>query len=228
VLIERLAREFLRTQAATMLATDFFHIDCALTLQRLNCLLVIEVRGITCACSGITAHPDGPWTAQQPRNLLMDLGDRAAGFRFWSATGPGSSPTRSTRSLPRRHPGREDPAPQSAGERIRGTATYTTCSTSTSPITTPGAATKATECFCAPRKTNRHDPVPGPDRQDPTPTASGRTAQRVPARRVKVQARTGNRVFDQHRYLPSTSRRPAPPPGAGQPQRPRRRIRICR
>ncbi len=65
-----------------MLAADFLPVDCAVTLQRLYCLLVVEAGTRYGHIPGITANPGGAWTVQQIRNLLMDLGDRAAGFRF--------------------------------------------------------------------------------------------------------------------------------------------------
>jgi hypothetical protein len=73
-------RHFLHTQAATMLACDFFHVDCAVTLTRLYVFFILEVRSRYIHILGVSTNPDGAWTTQQARNLLMDLGDRASQF----------------------------------------------------------------------------------------------------------------------------------------------------
>jgi len=51
-------------------------------LRRVYALIVIEHGTRGAHLAGVTANPDGAWTTQAARNLLMNLGQRASSVKF--------------------------------------------------------------------------------------------------------------------------------------------------
>jgi hypothetical protein len=115
-----LAWQFLTAQACGIIAVDFVHVDTVL-LRRVYALIAIEHgtrRDHLAGMAGITVSPDGAWTTQAARNLLMDLGQRASAIKFLSGTGRASSPALSMPCSPRRASG-SWPARRKRLERTR-------------------------------------------------------------------------------------------------------------
>jgi transposase InsO family protein len=74
-------RQFLTTQAETIIACDFFTVDTVI-LKRIYVLFFIEIATRRVHVTGVTAHPTGAWVTQQARNLLMDLDHQADRLRY--------------------------------------------------------------------------------------------------------------------------------------------------
>src|SRR5207248_3822656 len=73
--------QFLKAQAEGILACDLFHID-TVFLKRIYVLFFIEHATRAVYVMGATTNPTGAWVAQQARNLLMDMGERAEWIKF--------------------------------------------------------------------------------------------------------------------------------------------------
>jgi putative transposase len=73
--------QFLRVQADGILACDLFHVDTVFG-KRIYVLFFIEHATRVVHVMGVTTNPTGTWVAQQARNLLIDLGERAEHIRF--------------------------------------------------------------------------------------------------------------------------------------------------
>ena len=72
-------REFLRSQAASIIACDFFTVETIL-LRRFYVLFFIAHGSRRVWLAGCTRNPTGEWVAQQARNLGLDFADQ--GVRF--------------------------------------------------------------------------------------------------------------------------------------------------
>jgi transposase InsO family protein len=74
-------RAFLRAQAHSILAVDFFTVE-TISLQRLYALFFIELDSRRVHLAGCTTNPSGEWVTQQARQLAWGLAERSTPVRF--------------------------------------------------------------------------------------------------------------------------------------------------
>jgi putative transposase len=110
-------REFLRAQAASTVACDFFTVESVL-LRRCYMLFFIAHASRRVWLAGCTTNPNGAWVTQQARNLGLDLADYGMRFPDPRPRQQVQRPVR--RGVPgRRHPDRQDARTGAAGKRHR-------------------------------------------------------------------------------------------------------------
>jgi len=76
-------RAFLRAQAASIVATDFFTVE-TVGLKTLYILFFIELGTRRVRLGGVTDHPSGPWMVQRARELSMGRGTETGIGTEWS------------------------------------------------------------------------------------------------------------------------------------------------
>ena len=74
-------RDFLRAQATSIMAVDFFSVE-TVWLQRLYVLFFIEVGSRRVHLAGSTVHPDGEWVTQQARQVAWKFAECERSVRF--------------------------------------------------------------------------------------------------------------------------------------------------
>ncbi len=74
-------RAFLRQQAHSMLAVDFFTVE-TVALRRLYVLFFIELGSRRVHLAGCTANPTGEWVTQRARQFAWTLQEQPSRFRF--------------------------------------------------------------------------------------------------------------------------------------------------
>src|SRR5438128_10333389 len=109
--------EFLRSQAASVLACDFFTVE-TVGLARMYVLFFIELERRLVWLGGVSPHLTGEWVTQQARNLAIGLGANRPGQVVGPRPGCQIRGQLRRRVHGRRRTGREDSGPGSSCDRV--------------------------------------------------------------------------------------------------------------